>query len=254
MNLGLEGRVALVTGGSSGIGRAAAEIFAAEHARVAITYRSNREAAESVVEQIRQDGGEALALELDLASVQSIREGVDATAERLGSVDILVNNAVQWGAVISQPPPAFEQIPIEEWQPSMRTNIEGAFVAVQCVVPMMRKKNWGRIVNVSATIAEDGLPGHAWYSMAKASLHGLTRTLSKELGPAGILVNCVMPGLTKTDRTADLFSAGMREVVVRSTPIRRIIEPAEVASTIVFLCSAINTVVTGELIRSSGGR
>jgi 3-oxoacyl-[acyl-carrier protein] reductase len=253
MNLDLEGRVALVTGSSQGIGSATAIQFAAEGAYVAVTYRQERELAEAIVNEIRSNDGEAFAVHLDLASFESITLARDAVVNKWGQIDILVNNAIEWGPRrIAQSPP-FEDLAPEEWQPLLRANIEGTFRLIQTVVPCMREHRWGRIANVSSIAAEDGLPGTGWYSTAKASLHGLTRTLSKELGPAGILVNAVMPGLTETGRTADIGPEARRRVEENS-PIRRILHPGDVAHVIVFLCSATNTAITGEILRASGGR
>jgi 3-oxoacyl-[acyl-carrier protein] reductase len=118
----------------------------------------------------------------------------------------------------------------------------------------MRTQGWGRIVNVSSGVAEDGFPGLSSYGAAKASLHGLTRTLCKELGPAGILINVVMPGPTLTERMSARLEPAVKQQRAQASPIRRLLPPEEVVPTIVFLSSAANTAVTGEMIRASGGR
>jgi 3-oxoacyl-[acyl-carrier protein] reductase len=253
MDFGLDGRVALVTGSSRGIGKAAALSFARERARVAVTYRHQRDKADAVVSEIRQAGGEAMAAMLDLASVDSINAAVGEVLARWGNIDILVNNAVEWG---TRPPwnaPRFEELPPDEWRAVLRANTEGAYAAIQAVLPSMRSRGWGRIVNVSSAVAVDGLPGGGPYAAAKAALHGLTRTLYKELGPAGILVNVVMPGLTLKEETASLLPAAVLQQAANASPIRRLLTTDEVVPTIVFLCSAANTAVTGEIIRASGG-
>jgi 3-oxoacyl-[acyl-carrier protein] reductase len=117
----------------------------------------------------------------------------------------------------------------------------------------MRARGWGRIVNVSSGVAVDGVPGTGPYGAAKAAMHGLTRTLAKELGPVGILVNVAMPGVTLTERMADALPPAIREQRASTSPIRRLLAPEEVVPTIAFLCSAANTAVTGEIIRASGG-
>jgi 3-oxoacyl-[acyl-carrier protein] reductase len=253
MDLRLERHVALVTGSSQGIGKAVASQLAEEGAHVAVTYHQERERADAVVDEIRAKGGMALALNLDIASFESITQVTEAVAKQWGRIDILVNNAIEWGPRrIAQAPP-FEALAPEEWQPLIRANIEGPFRLIQTVVPSMREYKWGRIVNVSSVAAEDGLPGTGWYSTVKASLHGLTRTLAKELGPAGILINAVMPGLTETGRTANI-GPEIRRRVEQNSPIRRILDPEDIAHVIVFLCSARNTAITGEILRASGGR
>lgn len=253
MDLGLEGRVALITGSSRGIGRATALAFGREGARVVITYRNDRDRAESVAADIRDAGGEALVVHYDLASDDAMRAAVDATLARWERIDILVNNAVAWGSRKPQDAPPFEQLPPDEWRPLLRANLEGAFRTIQLVAPTMRARRWGRIANISSGIAVDGLPRSGWYAPAKAALHGLTRSLARELGPDGILVNVVMPGFTLTEGNLARFPAAVREHLAAGSPIRRLLPPEEVAPTIVFLCSAANTAVTGEIIRASGG-
>jgi 3-oxoacyl-[acyl-carrier protein] reductase len=253
MDLNYTERVALVTGGSQGIGAATALLLGREGVRVAVTYREQRSKADAVVAQIKRAGGEALAVPLDLASDRSIHAAVHAALERWGRVDILVNNAIYWGDRRPWETPPFEQEPSEQWLPYLRLNSEGPYAAIQAVVPSMRERGWGRIVNVSSGIAVDGLPGSAPYGAAKAALHGLTRTLSKELGPAGILVNVVMPGPTLTERMVKLLPAAAREQREQASPIRRLLTPEEVAPAIAFLSSAANTSITGEIIRASGG-
>src|SRR5207247_1844223 len=121
------------------------------------------------------------------------------------------------------------------WRPVFEANLEGHYAAIQAVLPSMRARGWGRIVNVSSAIAVDGLPGAGPYGAAKAALHGLTRTLARELGPAGILTNVVMPGFTLTESNLERAPAALREQVAQASPIRRLLTPAEVVPTIVFL-------------------
>jgi 3-oxoacyl-[acyl-carrier protein] reductase len=253
MDFGLKGRVVIVTGSSRGIGRAAALLFAEEGASVAVTFMRDRERAETVVTEINRVGSDACAVHLDLGSTESINAAVSTVAQRWGHIDVLVNNAVHWGNRAPGNAPLFEQLPPDEWKSSLRANTEGPYAAIQALLPSMREQKWGRIVNVSSGVAVDGLPGAGPYASAKAALHGLTRTLAKELGPAGILVNVVMPGLTLTERNAARLPDAVKTDIARTSPIRRLLPPEEVVPTIVFLCSAMNTAVTGEVIRASGG-
>ena len=253
MDLGLHDRVAIVTGSSRGIGRAAALLLAKEGARIVVTYHRQQTAAEGVLTEIANHGGDGIAVHLDLNSIESIHAAARTALERWNRIDILVNNAVQWSDRQLSQMPLFEQLPSDEWRGFIRANLDGPYAAIQAVLPAMRAQRWGRIVNVSSGIAVDGMPGSGPYAASKAALHGLTRTLAKELGPAGILVNVVMPGATLTERNLARLPAERLDTLAKASPIRRLLTPAEVVPTIAFLCSAINTAVTGEIIRASGG-
>lgn len=254
MDLNLAGRVALITGGSQGIGRAVAIQLGREGARVALTYRHERAKAEEVVSTIEGAGGEAICVPMDLEALETVRDAAVAATKRWGSVDVLVNNAVLWGDRKPWDMPLFEDVPQAEWQRVFRANFEGAYAAIQAVLPSMRARNWGRIVNISSGVALDGVSGGSPYGAAKAGLHGLTNTLARELGPMGVLINVVVPGATLTEHMTEALPPAIREQREKAYPIRRLLPPEEVAPTIVFLCSALNTAVTGEVIRASGGR
>lgn len=254
MELGLRDRVALVTGGSRGIGCATSRLFAAEGARVLLTYRSDKEAADGVASSLRASGCDALTAPFDLRAPDTFCDVVRIAMERWGRIDVLVNNAAHWQPMPSAWRGPFEQCPTETWQPLLRANVEGCYAAIQQVVGVMRRQQWGRIVNVSSAAAVDGMPEFGWYAAAKASMHGLTYTLAKELGPEGILVNVVMPGATMTESVLAHVSSRALERQAASLPIRRVPDPIEVASVILFLGSAANSAITGEVVRASGGR
>lgn len=254
MDTELRDRVAFVTGGSSGIGRAIAVAFGREGAKVAVSYRSNRSAAEQTAAMVREAGGESLVVPYDLADNASIHAAVEETVERWGVINVLVNNAVQWssrGGPAGNP--AFEEVPEAQWQAMIRTSLEGAYSTIQAVLPSMRQGPWGRIVNISSNLAEDGLPGAGSYAAAKAGLHGLSRALAWELAPAEILTNVIMPGMTLTERAQKHVPESIREQVASQTPTRRLTTPEEVAATVVFLASAANGHINGEVVRVTGG-
>lgn len=253
MDLGLAERVVIITGGSAGIGRAAALAFAAERARVLVTYYSNRERAAALVDRLCASGTDAVAARFDLAEPESFVAVAQLALERWGRIDALVNNAVDWGAASLWNMPPFESVEPADWRRVYEANFEGHYRAIQAVLPTMRARRWGRIVNISSGIAIDGYPGAGSYAAAKSALHGLTRTLAKELGPAGILTNVVMPGLTLTEAMLARVPAARRDAIAAASPIRRLLPPDEVVPAIVFLASAANTAVIGELIRASGG-
>jgi len=245
MNLHITNRVALVTGGSQGIGQAIAEQLAAEGARVVLTYHSEKERADAIASKI---GGRAVRLSLD--DPQSSIDAVKATIAAFGSIDILVNNAVMWG----RPGVNVEDMPLDEWQRVFRGNLEGAYAAIQVALPPMRAQKWGRIVNVSSGVALDGVTGQGPYGAAKSALHGLTAIVSREAGADNVLANVVVPGITITERIAKHVTPELHAARAAGYPIKRLLAPDEVAPTVVFLCSGANTAVTGEIVRASGGR
>ena len=246
MNTEMNGRVVLVTGGSSGIGRAIAKAYGAEGARVALTYYSGREAAEATAAEI----GEALALPLELGRAGSCEEVVAAVRDRWGGIDVLVANAVQWPERSPEDAGGFEQMRVERWQTTLRTNLEGTFATVRAALPAMRgREPGGRIVLISSGLAEEGMPGGGDYGAAKAGLHGLARSLAWELGREGILVNVVDTGFTLTERNLEHFGDEMRERVAGAVPSRRLSTPEEVARLVLFLGSAANGNISGEIVR-----
>jgi 3-oxoacyl-[acyl-carrier protein] reductase len=252
MDLGLQNRVVVVTGSSAGIGRATALAFGREGARVGITYRSHATQAEETARLVIEAGGQAVVVPYDLASEETMIRAVETIVQQWGSIDVLVNNAVQWGS-LEDMGKRFEDVPMSSWKPMLDLSLAGVYHTLQHVVPLMRARGWGRIVNISSNVAEDGLPGAGAYAAAKAGLHGLTRVLARELGPAGILSNVVMPGFTLTERNRDLFPQQMQEAVAKQTPTGRLTRPEDVAALIVFLGSAANGHVNGEAIRCTGG-
>jgi len=254
MKLGIETKVALVTGGSQGIGRAVALQLAAEGVRVALTYRSEQARAAEVVREIERGGGEALAIPMDLGSLASVTAAVEATISRFARLDILINNAVRWSELLPWQAPKFEELVAPEWQGVVHDNIDGTIAAIQAALPGMRARGWGRIINVSSGVALDGVIGAGPYGAAKAALHGLTACLARELGPHGILINVVVPGFTLTEKMRARIPPGVEEQRGKAYPVGRLLPPEEVAPTIVFLGSAANTAVTGEVVRASGGR
>lgn len=254
MNLGLQDSVVLVTGASSGIGRATAIAFGEEGAKVALTYHSNHAGAEEVAHEVADAGGETMVVQFDLGDERSIRMAVDAVVERWGGVDVLVANAVEWGAPAPPwNPPPFEELLPEQWQRMLRTSVDGVFHTIQAALPSMRGRPWGRIVLLSSGNAEYGMPGGGAYGAAKAALHGLNRSLARELGPGGILVNVVMPGLVLTERNQQAIPEQVRDGVANESPSGRLSVPEDVASAIVFLASKANGNTTGEILRVAGG-
>ena len=252
MDLGLKNQTVLVTGSSSGIGRAAAIAFGAEGARVAITYHDNRQGAENTANKVRDAGGQALVTQYDLADPESIQSTIESVKKEWGTLNVLVNNAVPMD--VARPMgKLFEEVPLQNWQDMLRGTLEGITLTIQCALPLMRQSGWGRIVNISSD-GTDGWPGLGPYATAKSGLHGLTRTLAVELGPANILSNVVMPGFVLTEHNQQIVPAEQREQIKAHLPTRELPTPEDLAAVIVFLGSPINRQIVGQIIRVTGGR
>lgn len=252
MDLALKDKTVLVTGSSSGIGKATAIAFGKEGANVAVTYHKNQQGAEAVAQQIREAGGKAIVTHYDLADRDSIRASVDSIQKEWDALHVLVNNAVQ-NEHLAPSRKNFEDEPIELWESMLRSSLEGAAYTIQCALPLMRKSGWGRIISVSSD-AVDGWPGLGAYATAKAGLEGLTRTLKVELGPANILSNVVMPGFVLTEGNQQHVPAEYQEQIKKNTPTRQLVTPEDLANVIVFLGSQANKQIIGEVIRVTGGR
>ncbi len=252
MDFGLKDQVVLVTGSSSGLGRATAVAFAQEGARVAITYRSQRAGAEATAKQVEEAGGEALIAPFDLADDNSIHTLMDTIRERWGALHVLVNNAVGENVAPARGV-KFEDVPPERWTAVINRALEGTYRTIQAALPLMRGSGWGRIVNVSSDGAIRGTPGLAPYASAKAGLSGLTVTLATELAPANILTNIVMPGFIGTESNLEIQKEYL-DLIRKGTPTGRLTTPEDVARLIVFLGSQANQQINGQTVVITGGR
>jgi 3-oxoacyl-[acyl-carrier protein] reductase len=238
----LEGRVALVTGSSRGIGRAIAEVFAREGAKVAVTGRT-LDAAARVAGEI---GGDTVGLALEVSDPASVAAAVKVVCERWGGVDVLVNNA---GITRDN---LVMRMKLEEWQAVLGANLTGAFLcAKECLRPMMKARR-GAIVNISSVVGGMGNPGQANYCAAKAGLEGLTRTLAREYANRNIRVNAVAPGFIATDMT-DALGAKAREALEGQIPLARLGTPRDVAEVVAFLASDRASYITGHVVQVNGG-
>ena len=241
----LAGRVAIVTGGTRGIGRAIAKALAAAGASVALTGRDAERVAEAARE-IEAAGAPALGLVAELGRGEDVQRLVSDTHEHFGRIDLLVNNAgvTRDGLLI--------RMKDADWDEVFAVNLRAAFQATRAVARVMARQRTGRIVNITSTAGVMGTPGQANYSAAKAGLIGLTKSAARELAHWGILVNAVAPGLIETDMTAAL-PAEMRETYLGQVPLRRIGTPEEVAEVVRFLASDGAAYITGQVIHVNGG-
>jgi len=254
MDLGFKDAAVLVTGGSSGIGRATAIAYGREGARVAITYNARKDAAETVAEEIEAAGGTAYVVPMDLNEPETIAAAVASTVERWGGLDAVVGNAVNWGSAgFDDRPVKIEDGRPEWWVPVMRANLEGNFHLVQQVAPALRRSEHGRLVLISTDLAERGLPGSWPYSAAKAGLHGLVASVQHDLGADGVLVNIVMPGITLENGEHRVIPKPALTQIAAGFTARHLPETTELADAILFLTSPRMASIQGQIIRVTGG-
>ncbi|PON16331.1 beta-ketoacyl-ACP reductase [Candidatus Entotheonella serta] len=241
----LEGKVALVTGASRGIGRAIAHDLAAHGADVVVNYANRLDAAEAVCAAIRNMGRRALPLQADVAEAADVARMAAAALETFGHIDILINNAtLHRGRRV-------EKLPEADWDAVIDSCLKGAYHCCQHLVPQMRSRGGGRIINISSSVGLIGWPGDTAYGAAKSGLIGFTRSLAKELAPDGITANVVTPGYIRTDMTAALTPKNI-EHMLSLIPLGRAGEPEDVAEVVTFLAAA-GTYVTGAVYVVDGG-
>ncbi len=240
----LEGKVAIVTGASRGIGRATALALAAEGAGVVVNYASSSSAADAVVAEIVAMDGQAIALQADVSKEAEVDQMVATTVEQFGKIDVLVNNAgITRDTLLLRMKPA-------DWQAVIDLNLTGVFLCTRAVSKLMLKQKSGRIINITSVAGQMGNPGQANYSAAKAGVIGFTRTVARELASRGITVNGVAPGFIATDMTENLQA----EPILQMIPLGRYGQPEDVAGMIQFLAAAPAAgYITGQIFNVDGG-
>lgn len=243
---GLEGKVAVVTGASRGIGAAIARRLAADGAQTVVNYHRSAETAAQVVAEIEAAGGQALTVQADLADLAQIRNLFAISLDRCGRLDILVNNA---GVARFRP---LEEIDVSDYESQFTVNVRGVLFATQEAARLMGEAG-GRIINISSGAATAAPPGTSVYSATKAAVETLTRVHAAELGPRHITINAVSPGLVQTDMLEAVIPADVLQNMIASTPLRRLGSPEEIADAVAFLVSEEARFITGQVLAVSGG-
>jgi 3-oxoacyl-[acyl-carrier protein] reductase len=244
----LEGRVALVTGGSRGIGRAICTALARRGAKVVINYASREDAARETAELVAAAGGTAALAAFDVASSEAAAEAIKQIGKDHGGLDILVNNA---GVAINGLLLRYKD---EQWQRTMQVNLGGAFHCARAAASLLlRAKDRGRIVNITSVVGESGNGGQVAYASSKAGLIGLTQSLAKELASRGVTVNAVSPGFIDTDMTAEHLPEAARAKLLEQIPLARIGLADDVAGAVAFLAGPEAGYITGQVLRVNGG-
>ena len=241
----LKGQVAIITGGSRGIGRATALALATEGAKVAVNYASSSTAADEVVAEITEAGGEAIAVQGDVSKADQVDALFNKVTETWGRVDILVNNAGITRDTL------LLRMKLDDWQAVIDLNLTGVFLCTRVASKMMLKQKSGRIINITSVAGQMGNPGQANYSAAKAGVIGFTKTVAKELASRGVTVNAVAPGFIATDMTKELKNT---EEILKFIPLGRYGQAEEVAGMIRFLAAdPAAAYITGQVFNVDGG-
>lgn len=241
----LEGRVALVTGASQGIGRACALRLAQQGASVALAAR-NVEKLQQVEGEIISAGGQAASFAMDVAQEEQIKSAFKAALERFGKIDILVNNA---GITRDQ---LMMRMKRADWEAVLETNLTGPYLCIQAAIGSMLKQRWGRIINITSVVGQTGQAGQANYASSKAGLIGLTMSVAREVASRNITVNAVAPGWIETAMT-EVLSPELREGMIKAVPLGRAGTDQEVAHAVCFLASPESGYITGHVLNVNGG-
>ena len=243
--MGLEGKVALVTGSGRNIGRSIALSLAKDGADVVVNARTNQQEAEAVAAEVGELGRKALPLLADVGDRVQLESMLEQALAKFGHIDIVINNAA------ARPHQPFSQMTYDDWRSILATDLDSAFITIKAALPGMLERKWGRVINLSGLQAFQGRHGGAHISAAKVGLIGLTRALATELGPSGIVVNCVVPGRIDTAReggTRDRTPESLAEI-----PVGRFGQTDDIASLCAYLCSDSAGFLNGQTIHVNGG-
>ena len=245
----VRGRVVVVTGGGQGIGRTYSLEFARAGARVIVSDLDG-DNAQKVAEEIIAEGNEAAATESDVGNPDSVGSMVDFARETFGTVEVLINNAAIFSTLGRA---GFEEIPLEEWNQVMHVNVTGSMLCARAVSPLMRNAGWGRIINISSTTVPMGLPGFLHYVTSKSAVIGMTNAMARELGPAGITVNAILPGLIEREVDNPGRTDRVRQRVLDGQCVKFLGTPGNLVGMLLFLASPASGYVTGQSFAVDGG-
>jgi len=247
------GKVVLVTGASRGIGAEIARGFAREGATVVVNYLSNATAAEAVVAQCQALGGDAWAIQADVGSAEAVQTMVDAIVQETGRLDVVVNNALRHYAFDPRRRTVFDDLTWQDYQSQFDGSVGAAFNVCRAALPHFKQRAQGCIVNISTNLVENPVIPYHDYTTAKASLEAFSRNLAVELGPFGIRVNCVAPGLVYPTDSSGGTQESFRDSLVAATPLRRIARAEDIAGPVLFLASDWSGFMTGQVLFVDGG-
>jgi 3-oxoacyl-[acyl-carrier protein] reductase len=245
--ISLKNRNVLVTGGSRGIGKACVETFLKLGANVAFTFKSAKDEAEDIVNKYKTSSI-IKSYQVNLFNLSDIENKMKEVLANFGNVDILVNNAGIWKEA------AIDKMKIEEWNETINVNLTSTYLIIKLLVPKMKERHFGRIINIASTAGQRGEAFHSHYAASKGGMISLTKSLASELGEFNITVNCVAPGWVITDMTTDsLADTETYRKVLGDIPLRKIAQPEEIAGPVLFLASDLASHITGEILNVNGG-
>ncbi|OLN23542.1 3-oxoacyl-ACP reductase [Domibacillus antri] len=248
-----QGKVVLVTGASRGIGAAIALAFAQEGAAVVINYLQNKEGAEKVASSCREAGGDGWSLQADVTSEAAVHGMIEQISLEMGRIDVVVNNAFKPYVFNPDTRKLLWELKWEDYQDQLDGALRSTHYICQAVLPLMKKQSSGNIVNVISNLVERPIVPYHEYNTAKTALMGYSRNLAAELGPFGIRVNCVAPGLVYPTSASQYTKEEMKEMIIAQTPLRRIARPEDIAGPVLFLASDWSRFMTGQTLFVDGG-
>jgi 3-oxoacyl-[acyl-carrier protein] reductase len=251
--MNFQGKVVLVTGASRGIGAAIARAFGAEGATVVVNYLSNEQAAGEVVADCQAAGGDGWAVQADVTSADAVERMLREAQDEVGAIDVVVNNAFRAYSFDPERRTPFHELSWTDYQAQFDGSVGAAYTVCRAALPQLRRHAQGSIVNIVTDLVERPLVPYHDYTTAKTALVGFSRNLASELGPLGVRVNCVAPGLVYPTQSSGDTRAQFRESIIATTPLRRLARPEDVAGPVLFLASGWSSFMTGQVLFVDGG-